>query len=354
MKEEAIVLSGGIYDDSHAKTAHGLVRTSSKYQITGVIDDKFYDQDAGVLLDGIQRDILIYGSIDAYLEKNDPPKFCIIGVAYSGGTLPDAMKEEVIQAIRHGISIVSGLHVFLSDSPELSGLAKEYGVDIIDIRKPKPKDQLKFWSGEIMDVKCPIVAVLGTDCALGKRTTATFLAEAFKEHNRNAEMVFTGQTGWLQGHSYGFIFDSTYNDFVSGELEHAIVSCYRALDPEIIFLEGQASLCNPSGPCGSEYLLSGQARGIVLQHNPQRGMFVGHEATGLEISLARDLALIKTYGSETIAITLNTEGITLEEAEDYKLKCKEEFGIPVILPIEEGVDELYQLVSAYIERFKKA
>ena len=353
MKEDAIVLSGGIYDNSHAKTAHGLVRTSSKYLIKGVIDSKFFGQDAGTLLDGKERDIPIYQSIDSYLTENKPPKFCIIGVAYAGGILPESMKEEIIQAIKQGISIVSGLHVFLSDFLELSDLAKEYGVDIIDIRKPKPKDELKFWSGEIMEVQCPIVAVLGTDCALGKRTTATFLAQAFKDHDRSAEMVFTGQTGWLQGYPYGFIFDSTYNDFVSGELEHAIVSCYKALNPEIIFLEGQASLCNPSGPCGSEYLLSGQARGIVLQHNPQRDLFVGLEATELEISLARDLALIKTYGSETIAITLNTEGISREEALDFKSKYEREFGLPVIFPIEEGADELYELVNAYIERFQK-
>ena len=35
-------------------------------------------------------------------------------------------------------------------------------------------------------------------------------------------MIYTGQTGWLQGGEYGFIFDSTLNDFVSGELENAI------------------------------------------------------------------------------------------------------------------------------------
>ena len=55
-----------------------------------------------------------------------------------------------------------------------------------------------------------------------------------------------------------------------GELEHAIVSCWEEAHPDLILLEGQSSLRNPSGPCGSEFLLSGGARGVILQHAPGR------------------------------------------------------------------------------------
>ena len=80
--------------------------------------------------------------------------------------------------------------------------------------------------------------------------------------------IFTGQTGWMQGAPFGFILDSMPNDFVSGELEHAIVSCWESARPELILLEGQSALRNPSGPCGSEFLLSGRAKGVILQHAP--------------------------------------------------------------------------------------
>ena len=166
-------------------------------------------------------------------------------------------------------------------------------------------------------------------------------------------MIYTGQTGWMQGHEYGFIFDSTYNDFVSGELENAIVSCYKALDPAVIFLEGQASLSNPSGPCGSEYLLSGQAKGVILQHLPTREFFAGHESTGLAISIDRDLELIRLYGAETLAITLNTKGIGLEEAMKFKSEYEDKYGLPVILPIEEGVEALFEVVNEYMNNFEK-
>ena len=114
--------------------------------------------------------------------------------------------------------------------------------------------------GAIREVRAPRVAVLGTDCALGKRTTARLLVEACRRAGLRAEMIFTGQTGWMQGGRYGFILDSTPNDFVAGEVEHAIVTCDREARPDVIVIEGQSAFRNPSGPCGAELVVSGQAR----------------------------------------------------------------------------------------------
>lgn len=93
-----------------------------------------------------------------------------------------------------------------------------------------------------------------------KEVLSDFLLDGCKAAGLKAEMIFTGQTGWMQSGKYGFVLDSTYNDFVSGELEHAIVACYEHEKPDVIFLEGQSSLRNPSGPCGSELLISGNAK----------------------------------------------------------------------------------------------
>jgi uncharacterized NAD-dependent epimerase/dehydratase family protein len=119
-------------------------------------------------------------------------------------------------------------------------------LELIDIRKPKKRQDLHFWTGEINQVDVPIVAVMGMDCALGKRTTARLLRQCAAQKGISAEMIYTGQTGWLQGGKYGFVFDSTLNDFVSGELEHAIVSCWKETKPAFILLEGQSALRNPS------------------------------------------------------------------------------------------------------------
>lgn len=352
MTENALLLTAGILEQPNAKTAHGLIRTTSRYNIIGVIDKNSAGKDAGYLLDKVDRNMPVYATLEDFLRDSPrKAKYAIIGVAFPGGKLPVEMAAEVKAAIRAGLSIVSGLHDFLSDMPDMKELAAQHKVELIDIRKPRPKDQLKFWTGEIMQVKCPIIAVLGTDCAMGKRTTATLVTQATKEKGLNAHMIFTGQTGWLQGNKYGFILDSTYNDFISGELENAVVTCYKDTSADIIFMEGQSALSNPSGPCGSEFLLSAQCKAVLLQHAPARIWFNGQENTGIKISLKNELELIRSYGSRVLAITLNTRGLSLAQALEYKRQYEKEFGLPVVLPLEEGVGELVDLAVQYKKAF---
>ena len=74
-----------------------------------------------------------------------------------------------------GLSIVNGLHEFLNDDAEFAATAAINDVEITDIRRPKAKADLHMFDGSILDVTCPRIAVLGTDGAIGKRTTATIL-----------------------------------------------------------------------------------------------------------------------------------------------------------------------------------
>ena len=350
MKENAIVLTGGMLNTSNAKTAHGLIRTSSRYAITAVIDKNSAGKDAGYVLDKTNRNIPVYASVDDFTADGKvQAKYAVIGIALPGGVLPAEMLVDIQAAIKAGISIVSGLHRFLNDIPVLKTLAEEHNVALIDIRKPRSKDQLKFWSGEIYNVPSKVIAVLGTDCALGKRTTACLITEAMTKAGVNAQMIFTGQTGWLQGHKYGFILDTTYNDFVSGELENAVVTCYKETGAEVMFIEGQSALSNPSGPCGAELLLSAQSKGVILQHAPERIYFEGREEEKIEINLAREIALIQLYGSKVLAITLNTHGLTRAQAEEYKHGYQQQFNIPVILPLEEGMEQLIGIIKNYMQ-----
>lgn len=350
MKENAIILSGGLLNTSNAKTAHGLIRKSSRYNIIGVIDSVSAGKDAGEVLDNNNRSIPVYANVAQFVEQGaEKAAYAVIGIALPGGVLPADMLEDIKAAVRAGISVVSGLHRFLNDIPELKQLADEHGVQLIDIRKSRPKSELKFWSGEIYNVKGKVIAVLGTDCALGKRTTAVLATAGARNAGLNAHMIFTGQTGWLQGHKYGFILDTTYNDFVSGELENAVVTCYNETGAEVMFIEGQSALSNPSGPCGAELLLSAQAKGVILQHAPARIYFEGREEEKIEINLAREIQLIQLYGAKVLAITINTEHLSREEALKYKEQYEAEFGIPAILPLDEdGPAQLAAVVKQYI------
>jgi len=353
-KTNAIVITGGYLDTSKAKTAHGLIRGTDRFNILGIIDHKHAGKDAGEMLDGKKRNIPIFTSITEAVEKTkEKIQYAVIGVATKGGVIPESLRLMLKEALESNLSIVNGLHDHVSDHEELATLAKAKGLEIIDVRKPKKFKDLHFWSGKIAEVKCLKVAVLGTDCALGKRTTTRFLMEAMRQAGYKAEMIYTGQTGWMQGAKYGFIFDSTLNDFISGEMEHAIWQCYKEQKPDVIFIEGQSSLRNPSGPAGSEWIVSAAADAVVLQHNPARKQYKDLEFYPAYIPALKDeIELIKIYGAPTIAITINSAKMTTDEARKSAAQYEAELTIPTVLPLEDGLDRLVPVLKQWIESKK--
>ncbi|MGH2625356.1 MAG: DUF1611 domain-containing protein, partial [Anaerolineales bacterium] len=235
MDGRAIILCEGAFSNSNGKSAHGLVRHTQRYQVVGVIDSTLAGRDAGEVLDGRPNRIPIFADLGSALSgAAASPTHLVIGLAPVGGRLPDAWRHIVAEALRQGLNVDSGLHQFLSDDPELRRLAEEHGAAIRDVRKPPPRDRLHFWSGAIDKVRAVRVAVLGTDCAIGKRTTAVLLSEALSRAGLPAVLVGTGQTAWMQGVKYGIVLDSLVNDFVAGELEHAVAEADRKESPRVI------------------------------------------------------------------------------------------------------------------------
>ena len=346
----AIVYTEDLLHTLIAKTCHGLLRGTDRFDILGVIDRANAGRDAGEVMDGHRRGIHVYESVDGFLNAfPEKPQYFIIGVAFHGGILPPSGRAPVLAALRNGMSVVSGLHKLLGDDPELSAVARENKVEIYDIRRPRPTNDLQFWNGEIFSVRAPRIAVLGTDCAVGKRTTCRFLMEACRQAGITTEMIYTGQTGWMQGYKHGFIFDSTINDFISGELERVIVECDREENPQLILVEGQSSLRNPSGPCGSELIISADCKGVVLQHQPSRELFDGTEEFGCRIpSVAEEIELIRLYGAETLAVTLSEQDISEEDIVAYQTALEAEIGIPVVRPLTEGVERVLKVVQEHI------
>ena len=344
-KPNAIILTDGMLSESDAKTAHGLIRGTERFTIAAVIDKTHSGKDAGEVLDGKHRSIPVFASVDEALEIIENIEFCIIGIATVGGVMPPQFLPIIADCVSHKISIVNGLHEFLSDIPDLVNAAKGAGVQLIDVRKPKTKKDLHFWTGEIYQVGAPIIAVIGTDCAMGKLTTCRLLIEVCQSANINAQMIYTGQTGWLQGGKYGFVLDSTLNDFISGELEHAIVSCSEDTKPDVIFLEGQSALRNPSGPCGAELLISGNAKHVILVHAPKRKYYEHTEDWGAIHSIESEIELINAYGSQVIAVAINTEDCSDEEAIGFQQEYMELLKIPVLPPLQQGVESIIPTIE---------
>jgi uncharacterized NAD-dependent epimerase/dehydratase family protein len=354
MKQKALIITDGLLDDTHAKTAHGILRGSTRFEVIGILDHVHHGKEAVEVVEGAQSGVPIFASLESALEQSTIlPDCLIIGIATVGGVLPGHLREVVQEAINAGINIVNGLHETLGDDPVIGAAAAKAGVVVHDIRKSKPFEELHFWEGTIFDVDCPIIAVLGMDCAIGKRTTANLLAKALASRGLSTEMIYTGQTGWMLGYEFGFIFDATPNDFVSGEMEHAIVSCWKERKPDVIFLEGQSGLRNPSGPCGAEYLLSAQARAVILQHPVGRKYYIGTEHLGCALpSVADEIELIRMYGAETLAISLNAREVSRDECDTVVQQLQSELGVPVVDPLE-NLEPLVEAVSNYCSTFTR-
>ncbi|MGD8538877.1 MAG: DUF1611 domain-containing protein [Candidatus Aminicenantes bacterium] len=340
----AIVFCEGAFGTPNGKTAHGLVRRTNRYRVLSVIDSKHANKDSGEILDGRPNGISIFSDLSTAMEnsqKTGPnPTHFVVGLAPDGGRLSPEHRSSVVEAIRSGLNIDSGLHDFLSEDEEMIRLSQEYSVVIRDVRKPPPMSALHFFSGKIEQVDCLKVAVLGTDSAVGKRTTAWILTEALNGAGYPTELIGTGQTAWMQGVNYGIIMDSLINDFVSGEIEHAVWSAWNNRRPELILIEGQGSLMNPAYPGGFEILAAGRPDVVILQHAPARkdyDGFPGYPIQPLDIQIK---AVELLSGKKVVAITINHEDLSKDVIPSICRKIEQQTGRPTVDVLLEGADKI--------------
>lgn len=345
---KALVYCEGAFNTPNGKTAHGLVRFTERYDIVGVLDAKYQGKDAGEVLDGRPNGIPIFKDFETAVatlsEGDNLPIYLVIGLAPDGGRLPKEAKGTIKKALEKGWNVDSGLHDFLANDADLMAIAKENNCQVRDIRKTPDRDKLHFFTGQIEKVDCLKLAVLGTDSALGKRTTAWLLVHAFREAGKKAEMIGTGQTGWMQGAKYSMVMDSCINDFVSGEIEHAVVSAYKNENPDVVVIEGQGSLMNPAYPGGFEILAAGRPDYVILQHAPTRLEYDGFPGYKMH-SLSEQINAIQVIsGKEVIAITINHEGMSKDEIPEACKRITLETKLPAFDVLEHGAKDLVDLL----------
>lgn len=346
--EKALVYADGAFNTPNGKTAHGLVRFTERYEVVGVIDHTYAGQDAGMVLDQKNYNIPVFKSFEEALSQlSEKPKNFVIGLAPDGGRLPKEAKDVIKKALENGMNVDSGLHDFLFKDEELMAIAEKHGCRVRDIRKTPDRDTLHFFSGKIEDVKCLKLAILGTDSAIGKRTTSWIIVHGFRTAGLKAQMVGTGQTAWMQGAKYSMVMDSCINDFVSGEIEHAVHEAWKNENPDLIVIEGQGSLMNPAYPGGFEILAAGRPDYVVLQHAPKRVEYDGFPGYRLH-TLNEQINAIETIsGKKVIAVTVNHEDMTAEEILPACQKITEETGLPAFDVLAHGPDAMVKLLMTY-------
>ena len=344
-KSTAVVYCEANFGKIDGKTANGLVRYSEKYEIVSVIDSTRSGRDTGDILVGIPNGIPACKDLaDAIRIAGHVPDYFIFGIAPTSGLLSTAERHVVLGAIEHGMNIVSGLHEFLNDDPTFSAASLAHDVTILDVRRPRDKKHLRTFTGRISQVTCPRIAMLGTDCAIGKRTTATVLANALNERGIKTVLVGTGQTALIQGARYGVALDATPSQFCAGEMEAAVIDAFEGDHPDVILIEGQGALSHPAYLTSGFILRGSQPDAVILQHAPARQARVDFPTMRMP-SPVSEINLIETFSdTKVIGLTINHEDMTEVEVDAAIILYEHAFGIPATDALTRPVDRLVEMV----------
>lgn len=344
----AVVYCEANLGEIDGKTANGLVRHSETYEIAAVIDSLHAGRDAGTVLGDDAAGIPVCRTLtDALIVLDEVPDAFIFGMAPSSGMLSADERTIVLGALALGMDVVNGLHEFLNDDPEFVAAAAAARVTIHDVRRPRDKADLRMFTGRIAEVTCPVIAVLGTDGAIGKRTTSTILVAALNAAGIRAVLVSTGQTGLIQGGRHGIAIDAIPAQFCSGEVESTVLEAFESESPDVIVVEGQGALSHPAYLTSAFILRGARPHAVVLQHAPGRNRLgdFGHVPMPTPAS---EIALIETFAPSTrvIGITLNHENLDDEGLQAAIDGYRAELDMPVTDALTRPAAELVAMVVA--------
>jgi uncharacterized NAD-dependent epimerase/dehydratase family protein len=341
----AVVYCEANFGEADGKTANGLVRHSERYRILSVIDSRQAGGDTGEILgDGPNGIPVVSDLAEAVRLHGLTPDFLIFGVAPTSGMLSPLERQVLLGAMEQQMSIVNGLHEFLNEDPEFAAAAVSFGVTILDVRRPRDKKDLRMFSGRIDEVTCPRIAVLGTDGAIGKRTTATILTKALNDRGIKAILVGTGQTGLIQGARYGVALDAIPCQFCSGEMEATVLAAFEGEQPDVIIIEGQGALSHPAYLSSTFILRGSRPNGVILQHAPARRK-LGDFADVPIPNPATEINLIQTFAdTRVIGLTINHENMSDVEVTAAITMYELELGIPATDALTRPVERLVEMV----------
>jgi D-glutamate N-acetyltransferase len=337
-KRYLILAEGRSGDPHYGKTARGVVRYRRE-DVVAILDS----ERAGETHGGLP----IVGSVNDALCFN--PTTALVGVATQGGRFPPAWRKLLKSCIAKGLDLENGLHEHISDDPELKELARRYGVELRDLRKPPP--DLNVPTGQNLEIPARIVLTVGSDCAIGKMTVALELDLEARRRGLQSRFVPTGQTG-IAIAGWGISVDAVVSDFLAGAAEQLVVEGYRR-GARLLFVEGQGSLTHPAYSGVTLGLVHGAApHAFVLCHKAGSSEvegYPGHPLPSLKdlVELHERISLTRRR-ARVAAIAVNTAGLADGDARAAIGAASGETGVPADDPVRFGAGVLLDAVLAVI------
>lgn len=341
-ERRVVILAEGRFGVFDAKTAACVIRYAPD-EVVAVIDSVTGGRTTDEVL-GFGRPIPIVPSLEEALERG--PDTFLIGVAPRGGRLPEAWREMIEGALEAGLTVVSGLHTFLGDDPELAELAGRHGAEIRDLRRVP--DDLPVASRRAADVDATVVLTVGTDCNVGKMTASVELWKAAERMGHTAAFAPTGQTGLFLG-GKGLVVDRVIADFVAGAAETIVLD--NAPGNDFVFVEGQGSLTHPGYSGVTLGLLHGSMPdATILVHPPTRTHTLNDEIEIMPLPdwielHERMAAYLKP--APVAGVAINGWDLGEDEVREWARRIESETGVPAVDPVRFGAEPL---VEAILER----
>jgi len=346
-----VILAEGQFAPHSGKTAFGVIRYG-RDDVVAVIDSTKAGQNVDAFLSG--HDIPIVASLANALAGPTRPDALLIGIAPTGGRLPDAWRTVILAAIDAGLDVLSGLHTFLADDPEFAAAAAARGTSIVDYRRPP--ERMETAIGRHHGPGKRVILTVGSDCAIGKMSVALELRRAAVAAGDPASFVPTGQTGMMI-EGWGVAVDRLISDFAQGTIEWLVEEGEELGDWVIV--EGQGSLDHPAYSSVTLALIHGATpQAMVMVHKPG---LAAHDFDHLPeasfpiavlpgfIRLHEQLAGL-VAPTKVVAVALNTSLYPDDaDARAVIAQIAAETGLPADDPFRFGPDQLWAAIRQGVD-----
>jgi uncharacterized NAD-dependent epimerase/dehydratase family protein len=337
-----LLLHGGL-TDLGGKTGLAMLRYR-RGPIVAVVDPAHAGGSLAAIT-GIQRRVPLVGSLQEALRFG--PEVAVVGLAPSGGRLPDPVRADLAAALAAGLSVASGLHSRIGDDPELAAL-RHPEAWIWDLRVEPVA--LGVAAARAAALPCRRLLAVGSDMAVGKMSACLELEREARRRGIAARFVGTGQAGILISGS-GVALDAVRVDYAAGAVEAAVLAAGADLGPGgWLLVEGQGSLCHPGSTATLPLIRGSQPTDLLLVHRHGQRHAKGLPLLPLpplpELIAASEAvaALARPDGlrPRVRAVALNTALLSDGEAEEAIAATAAATGLPCGDPVRHGAGLLLE------------
>lgn len=327
-------MEGHLFTEN-GKMGYGALRYLSN-SIVAVIDSENVGKNTRDCLP-IKRSVPIVGSLDAAI--NNGADVLLLGIANSGGKIPESWFPIIDNAIIKGLSIINGLHDQLAVKYKNSLKINQW---IWDVRIPQFIPQIA--TGKALKINNKRILCVGTDMASGKMTTSLELNEWAKQNKIKSSFIATGQIG-ITVTGNGIPLDAYKVDHACGAVEEMVM---KETKSDWVFIEGQGSLLHPGssatlplmrGSCPTHLILCHRAD-LTNLRPPVDHIKIPNLSQVIELNESLAQACGVFPKTKVVGISLNTvklDAVSAQKAIDF---WESETNLPVTDVVRFGAEKI--------------